>query len=210
MLTYMKKYQTGIGIGIAAALWFFMFSPWTATLVNFWYAMTVSALILTLIATVFCREWLKDMKVNVKTVMCGLAIAFVLWWIFWTGDKVSQWLFGFARPQVDLIYGMKSDNSPMLIAALLLLVIGPAEEIFWRGFVQRRLMQQWSPNVGFFVTTACYILIHVWSFNFMLIMAAMVVGFCWGVIYRFFPRSLTALIISHAVWDACAFVFFPF
>lgn len=44
----------------------------------------------------------------------------------------------------------------------------------------------------------------------MLIVAAGVVGGCWGLIYRFFPRSLTALIISHAVWDACAFVLFPF
>lgn len=44
----------------------------------------------------------------------------------------------------------------------------------------------------------------------MLIVAAGVVGGCWGLIYRFFPRSLTALIISHAVWDACTFVLFPF
>ena len=44
----------------------------------------------------------------------------------------------------------------------------------------------------------------------MLIVAAGVVGGCWGLIYRFVPQSLTALIISHAVWDACAFVLFPF
>lgn len=42
------------------------------------------------------------------------------------------------------------------------------------------------------------------------IVAAGVVGGCWGLIYRFFPRSLTALIISHAAWDVCAFVLIPF
>ena len=140
----------------------------------------------------------------------GLVIALVLWCVFWVGDKVSQLLFSFARPQVDMIYGMKSGTASALIGVLLLLVIGPAEEIFWRGYVQRRLSQRWNVNVGFVVTLALYTLIHVWSFNFMLLMAALVVGAFWGLLYRLRPQWLTALVISHAVWDACAFVFFPF
>ena len=109
-----------------------------------------------------------------------------------------------------MIYGMKSGTASALIGVLLLLVIGPAEEIFWRGYVQRRLSQRWNVNVGFVVTLALYTLIHLWSFNFMLLMAALVVGAFWGLLYRLRPQWLTALVISHAVWDACAFVFFPF
>ena len=100
--------------------------------------------------------------------------------------------------------------NPTVIALLLLFIIGPAEEIFWRGFIQRRLSARWNADLGFAATTFLYTFVHIWSFNFMLIMAALVVGFCWGIIYRFFPKSLTALIISHAVWDVCAFVLFPF
>ncbi|MBR6992222.1 MAG: hypothetical protein IKH97_08400, partial [Bacteroidales bacterium] len=37
-------------IVVAAGLWFYMFSPWTAGLTNFWYTMTASALILILMA----------------------------------------------------------------------------------------------------------------------------------------------------------------
>lgn len=205
-----RKSQVLTGIVVAAALWFTMFSPLTAPKLNFWYAMTASAVILTTLATLFCREWTKDIRFSLREVVAGLAIAFALWWVFWIGDKVAGWLFAFERPQVDMIYAMKHDTSPTLIAALLLLIIGPAEEIFWRGFIQRRMMQHWNPNVGFIVATACYTAVHIPSLNFMLIMAALVVGFCWGLIYRFFPRHLTALIVSHAVWDACAFVFFPF
>ena len=29
-----------IAVAVAAVLWFVMFSPWTAPMVNFWYAMT--------------------------------------------------------------------------------------------------------------------------------------------------------------------------
>ena len=105
---------------------------------------------------------------------------------------------------------MGNGTSSVIIAILLLLIIGPAEEIFWRGFVQRRLMLRFGSNIGFIAATVCYALVHIWSFNFMLVMAALVVGLCWGLTYRFFPRLLPALIVSHAVWDACAFVIFPF
>ena len=199
-----------IGIAVAALLWFVMFSPLTAPRLNFWYAMSVSAVVLIAISTILRREWLADFRPTPLRIAAGIAIAAVLWGIFWLGDVLSQWLFSFAGAQVDNIYAMKSDARPLTIALLLLLLIGPAEEIFWRGFVQNSLMRRWGANAGFLVTTAVYALVHVWSGNFMLVMAALVVGFCWGIIYRFRPDSLTALIISHAVWDACAFVIFPF
>lgn len=198
------------GVGLAAVLWFVMFSPWTAPHINFWWMMTGSALLLTSFSLWADRAVMKELRFGSKQVAAGLAIAFVLWWVFWIGDKLSQLMFSFARPQVDMIYAMRDGSDSTVVGLLLLLIIGPAEEIFWRGFVQRKLMARFSPNAGFVVATACYTLVHVWSFNFMLVMAALVVGASWGLIYRFFPRWLTALVVSHAVWDVCAFVLFAF
>ena len=198
------------GIAIAAVLWLVMFSPWTSPGLNFWYAMSASAAVLIAVSTLFRRGWTDDFRPTPLRVAVGIAIAAVLWGVFWVGDVVSQWLFSFAGGQVDSIYAMKDDTSPAVIALLLLLLIGPAEEIFWRGFVQRSLMLRWGPDAGFLATTAVYALVHVWSGNFMLVMAALVVGFCWGLIYRLRPDSFTSLVVSHAVWDACAFVLFPF
>lgn len=201
-------------VALAAVFFFVMFSPWTAPYVNFWYTMTATAIILTSISLYSCRKTIKElsnhsMKAWLWWILGGFLIAFVLWWAFWIGDKVSAWLFGFARPQVELIYGMKSGTSPVVIALLLLFIIGPGEELFWRAFLQRRLMQRWGKNMGFIAATACYTLVHIWSFNFMLVMAALVAGCCWGFLYRLSPRLLPALIISHAVWDVCAFILFP-
>jgi membrane protease YdiL (CAAX protease family) len=201
-------------VALAAVFFFVMFSPWTAPYVNFWYTMTATAIILTSISLYSCRETIKELsnhsiKAWLWWILDGFLIAFVLWWAFWIGDKVSAWLFGFARPQVELIYGMKSGTSPVVIALLLLFIIGPGEELFWRAFLQRRLMQRWGKNMGFIAATACYTLVHIWSFNFMLVMAALVAGCCWGFLYRLSPRLLPALMISHAVWDVCAFILFP-
>ena len=170
---------------LAAVLWTVMFSPWTAPAVNFWWMMTGSALTLSV-------------------------FAIALWMIFWVGDKVSTWMFDFARPQVDSIYGMKEGESPWLLAALMLVLIGPAEEIFWRGYVQRTLSERWkNPDTGFAAATALYALVHAGSCNFMLIMAALVAGVVWGALYRFFPNRFAAIILSHSLWDVAVFIFFP-
>ena len=196
-----------LSILVAALLWFLMFFPGLGLSLNFWMMMTASALILTRLS-IFFGGW-PQLRFSWTEMLMGVCIAVVLWGVFWLGDKCSQWFFHFARPQVDLIYGIKGGTSPTVIGLLLLFIIGPAEEIFWRGFVQRKISERFSPNVGFLLATAVYTLIHVPSLNFMLVMAAMVCGIAWGGLYRLFPQHFTAIVLSHALWDAAAFVWFP-
>ena len=139
----------------------------------------------------------------------GILMAAALWGVFWIGDRLSSLMFDFARPQVNLIYGMKEGENPVVLTLLMLFIIGPAEEIFWRGYIQNKFSKKWNPNIGFIVTTLIYGLVHISKFNFMLIMAALVAGFIWGLAYRFFPERLGAIILSHALWDCAVFIWFP-
>ena len=208
----MKDAKLALCIAVAAVLWFIMFSPWTAPHINFWYMMTASAAILITLSVCF-GDWKgrNGKRFSLPfTLICAVAIAVALWMAFWIGDKLSQLMFDFARPQVDLIYSIKGSTSKIYIALALLFIIGPAEELFWRGYIQEFMQQRLGKNLGFVVATLVYTLIHIWSFNFMLIMAALVCGVCWGLLYRIDRRLLPALIISHALWDTAAFVVFPF
>ena len=120
------------GCIIAAVLWTIMFSPWTAPHVNFWVMMTCSGLVLTTFSTWAQRDWWKGVKLNWNNIVLGIALAAVLWGVFWIGDRLSSLMFDFARPQVNLIYGMKEGENPWVLTFLMLFIIGPAEEIFWR------------------------------------------------------------------------------
>ena len=198
-------------VAVAAVLWFFMFSPWTGHLVNFWVMMSFSAVALTSLAVWgggFKRTEMPFGKLLLQ-VAAGVAIAFALWGVFWVGDKLSQLMFQFARPQVDSVYAMKDGSSAWMITVLLLVLIGPAEEFFWRGYVQKTMSAKIGANAALVVTTVIYALVHIWSFNFMLVMAALVAGGVWGLIYRIKPSLLPALIVSHALWDALVFVILP-
>ncbi len=204
----MTKSKVLIPILVAAILWFLMFSVWTAHWFNFWVGIAISALILMLIAFVLKRDMVKSFRLNWSGVVIGLSSAVLLWGIFFVGDYLAAKLFDFASNQVDSIYAMKAGNSKLWIGLGLLFVMGPAEEIFWRGFVQHSLMERFGEWRGFIFATLVYALIHIWSFNFMLVMAALVCGIFWGLLYKK-TKNLVPLIISHAVWDVAVFIVWP-
>ncbi len=196
-------------LAVALLLWTLMFCPLTAPRFDFWEMMAGSALLLLSLATLFAPAWWERLKFNLPNILFGVVVAVVLWCIFWLGDKIASWMFDFARPQVDLIYGIKEGESPWVLSLLLLLLIGPAEELFWRGYVQERMGKKWGLTRGYLIATACYTLVHVPSCNFMLVMASMVCGLAWGFLYRYFPDRFTGIVISHALWDAAVFVWLP-
>ena len=208
-----NKAKFVLSLLVAASLWFIMFSPLTAPHINFWLCMSASAVVLLCFAFAFGGKesmGMEDDTSPTRTLLMGIALAALLWGVFYVGDKVSQLIIPDARAQVNIIYNIKGNASPTLLALLLLCLIGPAEEIFWRGYVQRTLSKYRSPLVAFLLTTACYTAVHLPSGNFMLIMAALVCGIVWGGLYWLMPKHLKAIIISHALWDAAAFVWIPF
>jgi len=177
---------------------------------NFWLQLSLaSVLLLTLVVR-------QGGLVNFRGVCwgreipLGCVLALSLWLVFWVGDVASRVAFPFAGAQIDAVYALGSGMPKPLVALLLLALIGPAEELFWRGLVQRRLAECWGPNTAMLMTAFAYAAVHVWSLNFMLIGAACVCGLFWGGFYRLWPRHLPALVISHALWDVLAFVLFVF
>ena len=196
-----KARNLGIALSAAALLWFYMFSPWTQVWPSFWLVMTFSAITLTVLGLSFTTDLKSLLPVEKPLLQLfgGILLAFALWGIFWVGDKLSALMFDFARPQVDNVYAMKEGF--------------PAEEFFWRGYVQRTFSSllggKHAKDFAFLITAVIYALVHIWSFNFMLVMAALVAGAVWGLVYRICPKAIWALIVSHALWDVLVFVLLP-
>ena len=95
-----------------------------------------------------------------------------------------------------------------VIGFLLFFVMGPAEEIYWHGFVQRVLGERFGSAAGLFLTAAVYSLVHAVALNLMLLAAAAVCGLFWGWLYQR-EQSLIPVILSHSIWDVLIFLIFP-
>ena len=192
-------------VGLAAILWFVtFFLSWS----NFWIKISCSAALLALLAFKLQPDYGKQLRFSRKAILQGLLSAAALYGIFWLGKVVSTALFPFAATQIGAIYGKGAHVPLPLVFALLLLVTGPCEEIYWRGFLQRQLMLRYGHGRGWLLATAIYAGVHIWSFNFMLIGAAAVAGAFWGLLYWRWQR-LAPVIVSHAVWSAVIFAVAP-
>ena len=192
-------------VALAAVLWFVaFFLTWS----NFWIKISSSAALLALIAFKLQPDYRGQFRFDRRAVVQGLLSAVALYGIFWLGKLVSTTLFPFAAHQIGAIYG-KGANVPLpVVFALLLMVTGPCEEIYWRGFLQRQLMLRYGHWQGWVIGTAIYAGVHLWSFNFMLIGAAAVAGAFWGLLYWRWQR-LAPVIVSHALWSAVIFAVAP-
>lgn len=171
--------------------------------------MTFSASSLALYSIFTQKDTFKSLlKINKKLIIVGIVHAILLYGLSRLGVFIAQNMFAFVVPQIEAIYTTKTQLDPLFIGLLLIFIIGPSEEIFWRGFVQNKLSQLNSPKKALIITTIIYCLVHIWALNPMLLVAALVLGVHWGLLFYKY-KSLIPGIISHALWDTMIFVLFP-
>ena len=137
----------------------------------------------------------------------GLLSAGFLYGTFYAGNLILRRFSDAAGHQITSVYGFRHGASPWLIAVLLLAVIGPGEEIFWRGYLQRGLTRRYSAG-GLAAAMGAYTLVHAAAGNPVLLLAALVCGAFWGYLYWRF-NSIWLNIVSHAAWDLAVFALWP-
>ena len=204
---------TWLTTAFAAALFIPLFITRGVAWLDFWWWMSANIAILLTGVAVFDGGWREEVIGDfqsrlVQKIWLGLFSAILLYGVFYAGNIASRHLFPFAGSGINDVYKFKTDVAPIRIALLMIFLIGPGEELFWRGFLQRRLQADYGPWYGFLISTAIYSLVHIGSGNPMLVLAAGVCGLFWGFLYLRY-RSLLMNMVSHTIWDVAIFLLFP-
>jgi hypothetical protein len=201
-----------LSILLAFALWAIMF---VLRPLNFWLMLSFSTCLLGGIALTHVSPILRREELSLKNFLLGFPMAGLLYAIFWLGNQflifVSM-LFPHLLPDrsgnISSVYANLGSLPPALVGALLFFPIGFGEEIFWRGFVQRRFAERWNPAVGFVLALLLYTGVHLPTGNPVLILAAFTCGAFWGGLY-WITGSILPVLISHMLWDPAIFVIWP-
>lgn len=199
--------------GCAAVLFVALFRFRSLGPLDFWWWMSLNIVLLCGLALAFDRSLLAaagdDARSGgLKKAALGLLSAAALYGIFLLGRIGSTQLLSFAADDIRAVYGLKAGASPLRIALLLALIIGPGEEFFWRGTLQRAWSARLGRVPGFLLATLLYALVHVATGNVMLVAAAAVGGLFWGFLYLR-TNSVLLTAISHTVWDLLVFIVLP-
>lgn len=109
---------------------------------------------------------------------------------------------------VHTLFALRNQLPATFIALILVVAVAPAEELFWRGYVQSVFSQRMSPANSVAAMAATDAVVHMATGNYVLVVAAAFFGWQWGLL-RNSTQSLVPCVISHAVWDLCVFLVYP-
>ncbi len=181
---------------------------------DFWWWMSGNIALLIALGIVMDKAYFPSLVSDIKSraawkIAAGISAAVLLYAVFFAGNALSRWILPFAGSNISRVYQFKEGASLVRLIPLLALLIGPGEEIFWRGFLQRRFQSRFGGMRGWFLATAVYAIVHAGSGNAMLVLAAAACGLFWGFLYLRF-RSVLLVAVSHALWDVMVFILVPF
>lgn len=172
--------------------------------------MAFSTSILYAISIYYYRDQLNKEFFKINEILIGVSGAVVLYFIFWLG-KIILDKFGIIpnhNQNISSVYANREVFPGWLVALLLFFPIGFGEELFWRGYIQRVLTKKYNKWLGLLITVFFYTAVHIPTLNPVLILAALVVGFYWGLIFLW-RGNIVAAMISHMLWDPIIFVIYP-
>jgi hypothetical protein len=181
---------------------------------DFWSWLALNVVIVLALAFVFDRGYGARLTDDIRSGLgrkaaIGAAAAAALYAVFAVGRALAVRLFPFAADAIGNVYALKSGAPLVRIVLLIGLVIGPGEELFWRGYFQEQAGATTGKGRGFVLTSLLYASVHLASGNAMLVLAAAVCGVFWGWLYLRY-RSPLLNAVSHTVWDLLVFVILPF
>jgi uncharacterized protein len=201
----MKKWMADrrliLGILIAHLLLFFTFEDKSV----FWYIFTASMLVL--ISYSIIHEEIEDNAPTFSYLSLGIASGLGLFGLFWIGSSLFDLLNIPISGQISRLYNRFSPDI-FWHYLVLVLIIAPGEEIFWRGFIQKRLNKHFGMKLSIGISVFLYASVHLYSGEFILVLAAIIAGLAWSILYTW-KRSLPLVIVSHIVFDLLLFVFLP-
>jgi len=202
MKKHLLDYRFIIGVIIAHLLLFFSFQERTI----FWYIFTGS--ILVLISYSMFQDDVEDNISFIAYLFWGAVSGALLYVIFWLGFHALDSLIPSFDKSVAKLYKRYAPSLFWQYIALII-VAAPGEELFWRGFIQKRLLAALPPFISIGIGALLYASVHLYSGSFFLVLAALISGLVWGWLY-YWKKSMPLVIVSHIVFDLLIFIILPF
>ncbi len=133
-----------------------------------------------------------------KGILPAVFSAILLYLIFYIGAFIFKFLpFGLNAAVHSAFNKYATDN--WLIWILLVIAIVPGEEIFWRGFVLKRLLDSYATWFALLISAILPALFVTFSGNIAMVIAIFVASLFWGALYIWRP-SLLMLYMSHLLF----------
>ncbi len=195
-------------IFILLSLYAFALLSWYAVyhleILSFWFGTSVNIWLLGTLSSFYNGLGIKEEDINIKSSTIGISSGLLLFVLFYVGSLVFKNIFPEIYLQLFDITELKEQTSVLMASLCIVFITSPNEELFWRGYVQKKLSEFVRPTIAIVLSTLLYASVLIITGNVLLILAALVAGFYWALLFEY-TKNLYITIISHAVWALGAF-----
>jgi uncharacterized protein len=191
-----------IGFILSHVLFFFTFDHHLV----FWYMLAGTMLLL--ISYSIVMENVDD-EVPLETYLIYGSISGLLLFVLFS---FGNYLFELFRiPIQDDISRLNERYSPTFFWHFLslMLITVPGAEIFWRGFILKRLLNYFSAWGSIFISSLMYASVTLYTGEWLIFLTLFFSAILWGLLYVW-KRSIPLVIVSHLVFDLFIFILYPF
>jgi uncharacterized protein len=201
----MKKTMTDfrfiLGFLLAHILIYFTFSDERI----FWYMFTASMLVL--ISYSIIKEEVDDAVPLPVYLTYGISSGLLLYGLFSLGTFLLDFVQIPVKDDISRLYQIFSPNLFWHYLALMLIVV-PGEEIFWRGFILKKLLKNVNIWISIFISSIMYASVSLYAGEWILVLGSFVAGMIWAMLYAW-KKSIPLVIVSHLIFDLFIFILFP-
>lgn len=201
MINFLKQHPLILMLPLAFFLYHLAFENTSI----FWYMYTFAMLILLSIAIVFVKIF--DELVTWKSLIYGLGYGTLLYGFIAIGYQLLN------LTPINITGSVESfltTFAPISIwhYLLLMFIIVPGEEIFWRGLVQQKLKNYVSTHWAVFISSILFGLALALGGFWPGVGAGIIAGLILGFLYEW-KRSLPLIIVAHLVMIVLLFLVLP-
>ncbi|MGM0897698.1 MAG: CPBP family intramembrane glutamic endopeptidase [Bacillota bacterium] len=171
----------------------------------FWYMYTFAILVLMSIAIINYSVF--DELETWKSLLYGVLFGILIYALLAIGYRFVGFLPFNAEGPLSALQSIFSPSS-VWHYLLLMFVIVPGEEIFWRGYIQQQLKKYMKLPYAILSASLLFGIALAFSGFWLGIIAGVITGALLGILYEW-KRSMPLLIITHLVILTLLFVIMP-
>ncbi|WP_053590193.1 CPBP family intramembrane glutamic endopeptidase [Bacillus sp. FJAT-22090] len=171
----------------------------------FWYFYTFTVLFLMSIAFFYAK--IDDKIKTIEYILYGVGFGFLMYAIIAGGYKLLEWIPGISTTSVNQFFGNFAPTS-IWHFLLLLFIIAPGEEFFWRGYIQQQLKRWMTPSKAILASSVLSSLSFIFSGFWLGMLGAFICGLILGILYEW-KKSMPLIILAHIILLVLLFLVFP-
>jgi membrane protease YdiL (CAAX protease family) len=174
-------------------------------------SLPVNEALIVVITLLFARHKgasLKELGLKKASIRILMIVSVVAVPLFLLGVGISvgeEMVFG-SDPTAEQVGGALMPRDPFQLVAMValsLVLVGPCEELAFRGFVQRGFENSFGKTWGLLVSSVLFGLLHGLNTPYAVI-PVFVVGLMFGYVWQRTGGNTTATALMHGVYDAIA------